>query len=77
MAETHTSATNDGFIARWSRLSGSRDAQLFGRLILICVMPLYFTASSTTADQIDKGSVELLPDKLLIRILPSNFWTLT
>ena len=31
-AETHTSATNDGFIARWSRLSGSRDVQLFGRL---------------------------------------------
>ena len=31
-AETHTSATNDGFIARWSRLSGSRDVQLLGRL---------------------------------------------
>jgi len=28
MAATHTSATNDGFIARWSRLSGSRDVQL-------------------------------------------------
>jgi len=32
IAETHTSATNDGFIARWSRLSGSRDVQLLGRL---------------------------------------------
>ena len=31
-AETHTSATNDGFIARWSRLSRSRDVQVLGRL---------------------------------------------
>ena len=32
MAETRTAATNEGFIARWSKLSGSRDVQLFGRL---------------------------------------------
>ena len=32
MAETHTSATNAGFIARWWRLNGSRDVQLFVRL---------------------------------------------
>jgi hypothetical protein len=31
-AETHTSATNDGILSRWSRLSGSRDVQLLGRL---------------------------------------------
>jgi len=31
-AETHTSATNNGFIARSSRLRGSRDVQLVGRL---------------------------------------------
>ena len=31
-AETHTSATNDGFIALWSRLSGSSDVQLLGHL---------------------------------------------
>ena len=31
-AETHTSATNDGFIARFSRLSFSSDVLIFGRL---------------------------------------------
>ena len=42
MAETHTSATSDGFIARWSRLSGSRDVQLFGRLHTdVCNVPLF------------------------------------
>ena len=41
-AETHTSATNDGFIARWSRLSGSRDVQIFGRLHTdLCNVPLF------------------------------------
>jgi len=29
--EPYTSATNDGFVARWSRLNCSRDVQLFGR----------------------------------------------
>jgi len=42
MAETHTSSTNDGFIARWSRLSGSRDVQIFGRLHTdLCNVPLF------------------------------------
>ena len=42
MAETHTVSTNDGFIARWSRLSGSRDVQLFGRLHTdFCNVPLF------------------------------------
>ena len=41
-AETHTSATNDGFIARWSRLSGRRDVQLLGRLhTALCNVPLF------------------------------------
>jgi len=41
-AETHTSATNDRFIARWSRLSGSRDVQLLGRLHTdLCNVPLF------------------------------------
>jgi len=38
-AETHTS---DGFIARWSRMSGSRDVQLLGRLhTFIFNVPLF------------------------------------
>ena len=42
MAETHTSATNDGFIALWSRLSGIRDVQFFGRLHTdLCNVPLF------------------------------------
>ena len=32
IAETHTSATNDGSVTRCSRLSVSRDVQIFGRL---------------------------------------------
>jgi len=41
-AETHTSATNNGFIARWTRLSGSRDFQLLGRLHTdLCNVPLF------------------------------------
>jgi len=41
-AETHTSATNDRFIARWSRLSGSRDVQLLGHLHTdLCNVPLF------------------------------------
>jgi len=41
-AEKHTSATNDGFIARWSRLSGSRDVRIFGRLHTdLCNVPLF------------------------------------
>jgi len=41
-AEMHTLATNDGFIARWSRLSGSRDVQIFGRLHTdLCNVPLF------------------------------------
>jgi len=32
MAETNTSATNDGFLALWPRLCGSRDVLLLGRL---------------------------------------------
>jgi hypothetical protein len=42
MAETHTSGTNNGFIARWSMLSSSRDFQLFGRLHTdLCNIPLF------------------------------------
>jgi hypothetical protein len=42
MAETRTSATNDGFIASWSRLIGSRDLQIFGRLhTVLCNVPLF------------------------------------
>ena len=41
-AEKHSSATNDGFLARWSRLSGSMDVQLFGRLHTDpCNVPLF------------------------------------
>jgi len=41
-AETHTSTTNDGSIACWNRLSGSRDVQLFGRLHTnLCNFPLF------------------------------------
>ena len=42
MAETHIYDTNDGFIARWSRLGGSRDVQIFGRLHTDpCNVPLF------------------------------------
>ena len=42
MAETQTSVTDDGFIARWARLSGNRDVQLFGRLHAdLCNVPLF------------------------------------
>ena len=41
-AETHTSATNDGFVARWYMLRGSRDVQLLGRLYTdLCNDPLF------------------------------------
>jgi len=41
LLQRRTSATNDGFIARWSRLSGSRDVQLFGCLRTdLCNVPL-------------------------------------
>jgi len=41
-AETHTSATNDGYIARWSRLNDSRDVQILGRLHTdLCNVPLF------------------------------------
>ena len=42
MTETHIASTNDKFIARLSRLSGSRDVQLFGRLHTgLCNEPLF------------------------------------
>ena len=42
MAETHTSATNEGFISHWAWLSGSRDVQLFGLLHTdLCNVPLF------------------------------------
>jgi hypothetical protein len=41
-AGTHTSATNNGFIARWPRRSDSRDVQLLGRLHTdMCNVPLF------------------------------------
>ena len=41
-AETHTSAKNDGFIARCSMLSGSRDVQLLGSVHTdLCNVPLF------------------------------------
>jgi len=41
-AETHTSATNNGFISLWSRLSGSRDVQVLGLLHTdLCNVPLF------------------------------------
>ena len=41
-AEMHTYTNNDGFIARWSKLSVSRDVQLFGRLHTdLCNLPLF------------------------------------
>ena len=40
-AETHNSASHDGFIARWSKLSGGRDIEIFGRLNTdLCNVPL-------------------------------------
>jgi hypothetical protein len=40
--ERRSSAKNDGFIARWSRLSGSRDVQIFRRLHTdLCNVPLF------------------------------------
>jgi len=42
MADTHTASKNEVFIARWSRLSASRDVQLFGRLHTdSCKVPLF------------------------------------
>jgi len=41
-AETHNSTPNDGFIARWSRLNGSRDLRTLGRLNTdLCIVPLF------------------------------------
>jgi hypothetical protein len=42
MAETYTASTNDGIVARWSRLSGSRDVQLLRRLRTdFCNVPIF------------------------------------
>ena len=42
MAETHISATNGGFTARWARAICSRDVQLLGRLHTdLCNFPLF------------------------------------
>ena len=42
MNETHTSATHDSFISRWSRDSGSRDVQLLWHLLTdLCNVPLF------------------------------------
>jgi len=41
-AETHTATTNEVFIARWTRLSGSRDVELFVRLqSVLSNLPLF------------------------------------
>jgi len=41
-AETHTSATNDGYKACWSRLSGRRYVHLLGRILTdLCYVPLF------------------------------------
>ena len=42
MVETHTASTNEGFIAHWSRLSGTRDVQIFALLHNdLCNVPLF------------------------------------
>ena len=42
MAGTHNSSKNDGFIARWSMLSSSRDVQIFGLFRTdLCNVPLF------------------------------------
>ena len=42
MAQTHTSAKNGGFIARWARNSGCRDVQIYGRVHTdLCNVPLF------------------------------------
>jgi hypothetical protein len=54
--ETHTTATNDGFIARWYRLSGSRDVQLLGRLHTdLCNVPLFLLLRLTLQIKLTKA----------------------
>ena len=54
--EMHTSATNDGFIARWSRLSCSRYILLFVRLRNDrCIVPLFLLPSVTLQVKLTKA----------------------
>jgi hypothetical protein len=42
LVEIHTATTNEGFIARWPRLTGNRDFQLFGLLHTdLCNVPFF------------------------------------
>jgi len=42
MVETHTATAYEGFIARWTRLSGSNNVQLFGQSNTdLCNVPLF------------------------------------
>ena len=56
-AELHTSATNDGFIGRWSRLRGSMDFHLLGRLhtdvcdVLLFLQPRVLLLIKMTKDR--------------------------
>ena len=55
-AETYTSAKNDGFIARWSRLSCSRYILLFVRLRNDrCIVPLFLLPSVTLQVKLTKA----------------------
>jgi len=50
MNETHTSATNNGFIARWRRLSGSREVQL--QFKLTKARPSFYLMNKTSYKKI-------------------------
>jgi hypothetical protein len=74
-AETHTSATNDGFIARWSRLSSSRDIQILGLLHTdLCNVPLFLLPRVPLQIKLAKARPSFyLMKKVLIRKPLSNF----
>ena len=77
-AETHTSATNDGFIVRRNRQSGSRDVQLLELLHTnLCNVPIFLLTRLPLQIKLTKARPSFyLMKKVLIRKPLSNFWTL-
>ena len=75
-AETNTSATNDGFIDRWYRLSGSRDVQLFGRPHTdLCNFPLFLLPKVLLQIKLTKARPSFyLMNKSADKKPLSNFW---
>jgi len=79
MAETHTAFTNDGFIARWSRLSEGRDVEIFGRLHTdLCNVPLFMLSRVQLQIKLTKARlIFFLMKKTSDSKTTFNFWTPT